>query len=237
MERLDFGRSFTFMFEDPEWIVKLIIGALVLLVGIVFSIVLVGIFAFFLFTGYMVAIVRQVARGEELPLPAWQDLGPMLVDGLRVSVALFVWSLPMLLLYLPILIFSVFLNSGDGASNAVSVLLGVVVLVCGCLMLIYSIFLALVSPLIILQVAEKESLAAGFNFSRIFAQIRENLGPIVLVVIGTLVAQFLAGVVGLLLCGVGVLVTGVWAMWVQGHLIGQLGRLRRGQAAPAVVTS
>ncbi len=236
MERLDFGRSFTFMFEDPDWIVKLIVGALIFLVGMVFSIVLIGLLALLVLAGYMVAIVRQVARGNELPLPAWQDFGAILMDGLRVSVALFVWSLPTLILYLPILVLSLFSSSGGDMSNAASAMLAVVLLVCGCLMLLYSIFLAIVSPIVILQVAEEESIAAGFNFSRIFTLLREHLGTVVLVAIGIVVAQALAGLVGALLCGVGVLITGVWALWVEGHLIGQLGRLASSSPYPDVVT-
>ncbi len=228
MERLDIGRSFTFMFEDPEWVVKLILGALVFLVGLVFSVVLIGVLAFFVLTGYMVQIVRNVSRGEELPLPAWSDFGNLFTDGLRVGVALFVWMLPLLFAYMPIMILMILTAGPEGSSDAVGALVALTMLVCGCFVLLYGILFALVTPVIILRVAEEQSIAAAFQFGEIFDTLRSFLGPIVLVVIALLVAQFLASLVGTLLCGVGILVTGVWVMWVEGHLIGQLGRMMRG---------
>ena len=34
-------------------------------------------------TGYFVRLVRNVARGDERPLPEWDDLGGIFSDGLR----------------------------------------------------------------------------------------------------------------------------------------------------------
>lgn len=233
MERLDLGRSFTFMFEDPEWVAKLIVAALIFLVSTVFSILLIGIVGFLILSGYMVAIVRQVARGEELPLPRWEQFGDLFMDGLRVGVALFVWSLPNLILYLPILIASIVASNGSDAAQAI---LLIITLGCGCLLFLYAIFLAVVTPAIILRVAEEQSIAAAFDFNRILGMVREHLGSFILVVVGMVIAQFVAAFVGLLVCGVGIFVTAIWAMWVEGHLIGQLGRLTSTSSYAEVVT-
>ena len=230
MERLDLGRSFTFMFEDSDWVIKLVVGALILLVSGVFSIFLVGFLGFVLLTGYMAAIVRHVARGEELPLPQWENFGDLFVDGLRVGIATFVWSLPALVLAVPIFITS--LLAVDG-SDAVAAVVTLILLVCGCLLLLYSLFLAVVSPVIILRVAEEQRLSAAFEVGTILGLVRSSIGPIILIIVASWIAQFLALVVGMLVCGVGVLVTWVWALWVQGHLIGQLGRLTSQVPEPA----
>jgi len=229
MGRIDIGRSFTFMFEDSDWVVKLILGALIFLVGVTLSIVLIGFLAFLVLSGYMVAIVRNVSRGEELPLPAWSDFGALFMDGLRVGGALFVWGLPALVGYLPLVVLMAMAGGQGQMGTAMETIITLLVFVCVCVLFLYSIFLALVSPIIVLRIAEEQRFAAAFQFGRIFSTLRANLGAVVLVVIATFVAQLLATLVGTLLCGVGVLLTVVWGMWVQGHLIGQLGRLMHPQ--------
>ena len=233
MERLDFGRSFTYMFEDSEWLVKLLVAAFIFFVSLLFSVVVVGLVGFLVLSGYMVAIIRQVARGEDLPLPRWADFGILFMDGLRVGVATFIWSLPAFIFYLPILVVSLL---ASGGSDTMSVLLGLITLACGCLLLLYSLFLAVVSPVVVLRVATTQRLGAAFDFAEIFEFVRTYIGPIILVVVGSLVAQIVAGLVGVLLCGLGILVTLVWAMWVEGHLIGQLGRLQQPAVQGEVVS-
>ncbi len=49
---MDFGKAFTFMFEDPDWLRKLGIGTLVGLVGLLFSPVLIGFIPLIILFGY-----------------------------------------------------------------------------------------------------------------------------------------------------------------------------------------
>ena len=65
MENL--GRSFSYMFEDKDWFQKILIGAAFCLL----SLVLIGI-PFVL--GYLLQVARQSSHGQELPLPAWDNL-------------------------------------------------------------------------------------------------------------------------------------------------------------------
>lgn len=232
MEMLNVSRAFTFGFEDEQWIVKLLVGALLLLVSLVFSIVLVGILPALVLSGYSVAIARNVGRGEELPLPQWEALTGMLADGFRLAVAYFVWGLPILVLLLPGLL----LSAAAGDNNALATVAALVLAVCGCLAFIYGIFLALLSPIIMWQIADEERLGAAFDFSRILSILRANLGQVIILVVVLLAAQLVAALVGLLLCGVGVLVTSIWGLWVEGHLVGQLGRLAGSREVAAPLT-
>src|SRR6185503_25419 len=73
---LDLGRAFRFVVEDPDWIKKILIGGAFTLLAAV----LVG--APFVM-GYLVRLTRNVARGEPRPLPEWNDLGGLFMEGLR----------------------------------------------------------------------------------------------------------------------------------------------------------
>jgi hypothetical protein len=59
---MDIGKSFTFVFEDQDWIVKILIAGAILLVGILFSWLLLIplILALALLGGYGVEIMRRV---------------------------------------------------------------------------------------------------------------------------------------------------------------------------------
>jgi len=55
---MDFGRSFTFMTEDPQWINKLLIAGVMLLAGVLLSFIIVGIVPLLIFAGYLVELLK-----------------------------------------------------------------------------------------------------------------------------------------------------------------------------------
>ncbi len=73
---LDFSRALRFFFEDPKWVTKIILGGL-------FSILSIFLVGTFFVAGYVVGLTRRTARGESQPLPEWDDLGTLFVDGAR----------------------------------------------------------------------------------------------------------------------------------------------------------
>jgi len=74
---VDFGRSFRFVVDDPDWVKKVLIGAAFTLA----SSFIIG--AFFV-AGYWVRLVKNVAAGQPRPLPEWDDLGGIFGDGLKI---------------------------------------------------------------------------------------------------------------------------------------------------------
>ena len=75
---VDFGRAFTSVTEDPDWIKKVLIGGAFVLL----SSILVGI-PFVL--GYVGRTLRNVVAGAARPLPEWDDLGGIFSEGLRLA--------------------------------------------------------------------------------------------------------------------------------------------------------
>ena len=89
------GRAFSFMFEDKNWVVKIILGAVFNLL----MLVLVGI-PFVL--GYLLELAKNSSEGKELPLPEWDKLGDKFVRGLIYLVILIIYSIPgMILSFIP----------------------------------------------------------------------------------------------------------------------------------------
>jgi hypothetical protein len=85
---MDFAKAFSFVFDDPDWIQKIIIGGIVSLIPVV---------GWLLVMGYMIAVGRNVIRGNPQPLPDWADFGQFLVDGLYGFVIGLVYALPILI--------------------------------------------------------------------------------------------------------------------------------------------
>lgn len=219
---MDVGKSLSFVFEDKRWLEKTLIGGLILLGTLVLSWTFIGlIVGAGLLYGYMVEVVRNVRRHAPYPLPEWDNWGDKIVLGIKYGIVYLVWSLPLLLIWIPFIILTILV--GESGSDTASVIFAIV-LVCGtCVVLLYSLLLLLVSPGITIRFAERGNIADGLAVSAILSFTREHLGDVILAVIVILAVNLLAAVVGLILCGIGLLFTNFWAMVVMGHVYGQIG--------------
>lgn len=219
---MDIGKSISFVFEDKQWLPKVLIGGLVLLGTILLSWTVVGLFVGMgLLMGYSLDLLKNVRRGDPQPLPEWDDWGDKIVKGLKLFVVFFVWSLPLIIISLPSLLLSAL---ADSSGSDVTTVLTVVTLCLSCFQILFGIALALFTPAILIKFAENESMADAFAFSEIFRFTREHLGEIIIAILVVWAVQIVAGFIGTLLCGVGLLFTGFWTLLVQAHLYGQIGR-------------
>ncbi len=64
------------LFSDPSWFIKVIVGALLMIVPI----------AHFLAFGYLYAMIEQARRGESIDFPEWGDWQRMFLNGAAVFV-------------------------------------------------------------------------------------------------------------------------------------------------------
>src|SRR5947209_4348294 len=83
----DFLKPLTFVFDDPRWIQKVLIGGLF----IIASFILIGVFFIF---GYMARLARNVIRGDQYPLPEWDDLGEYFSEGVKLFVVGLIYAIP-----------------------------------------------------------------------------------------------------------------------------------------------
>ena len=87
---MDAEKSFTFPFEDKEWISKLGLGAVIGIVPILN----------FAWSGYLVDIIRNVMnQRDSKPLPTWDDLDKKFNEGLILFGAGLVYAPPILIAF------------------------------------------------------------------------------------------------------------------------------------------
>ncbi len=222
---MDFGKAFTFMFEDPDWLRKLGIGTLVGLAGIIFAPFLIGLVAIIALLGYALDTLRNVMDGRERPLPEWEDWGGFLVRGFRLLAAFFVWLLPAILAAVPLGIGSALADRGRGMEAV-----GILLIICSsCVLVLWGLFVTLISPAIYARLARLDRFSAAFEFGKIWAFTRDNIGNVIIAILLTWVAGLVAGLIawlGVIALLIGVLITtpfaALWQYLVQAHLFGQV---------------
>lgn len=234
---MDFGKSFVYMFQDPDWFPKLAIGTLLTLAGIVLSPVLIGLIPLIIVLGYSLDVLRNVLARREHPLPEWQDWSGFLARGFKLFAALLIWSLPAIILAIPLIVGSAMANNRNAEAAAWTLI------ACGsCLTLLWVIVYYLVSPAIYVRVAAQDRFGAAFDFAEIWAFTRDNIGNIILATLLILLASVIivpiVGLIGLVVCLVGVLVSlpfsYLWQMLFMAHLYGQIGAYGSGPFGRAV---
>jgi len=212
---MDFGKSFTYMFDDPEWLKKLAIGGLLALLSII---PIVNIFTWLVVMGYFVRTIRNVASGRSLPLPEWDDWGGDWVRGALLAVASIIYGLPGTILSALGGSISGFIQQGSADPNAVASLC---VAGLGCLAGLWGLLVAIFMPAATINYAMKGDFASFFRFGEIWDFIRKNAGNYIIALLLGIVAALVAAL-GLVACGGGVFFTGFWAALVTAHLLGQV---------------
>jgi len=205
---MEYGKAFTFAFDDEEWVMKIILGGVFALL----SPVLVGI-PFVL--GYMLELIRNVAEGRERPLPAWDELGDKFVQGLVLFVILIIVGIPLYVFGCINWAFAALADSAD-----VEVLNLLVVLVSVCLGLVSAVYSALALPAFTIRYAVTRDFGATLNIGKAWGVLKANFGHYILIIIVSCLAGLIAQA-GVILCFIGVFLTWFWAFLVQGHLYGQ----------------
>jgi len=209
---MDFGRAFTYAFDDKEWVTKLLIGGILSLIPIVNLVVL----------GYTLRTLKNVADGVEPPLPGWDDFADYFVKGLISCLGIVVWAIPILAVTGVVAALGIMaggLEPGYGYEGPVNLcFLGL-----NCLSVVYGLFLGVVLPAALTGYAITDEFGAFFRFGEIFRFIKSNLGNYVMAILLALMAQFVAGF-GVILCFIGVVFTQFWAGLVGAHLFGQVYR-------------
>jgi hypothetical protein len=223
---MDVNKAFRFMFDDKQWISKLLIGA-------VMSVLSFLIIPAFILQGYLVKIVRQVMDGNDSELPEWMDYGKLVRDGFFVTIGQLIWALPFILLMLIVGLVtgglgSVVDSSGDMVAAATT---GAGLLV-ACLVLLTVIAFLFLTPALLIQYARENEFGALFRFSEIFDIIRDHMADILIAflvsVVAVLAISVVTGIVAIVPCLGWIaaaligLAMGPYIQFVTGHLYGQI---------------
>ena len=236
---MDINKAFRFVFDDKQWISKLLIGVLMTVTGFLIVPALI-------LQGYLVKIVRQVMDGQDNELPEWSDYGNLLRDGFYLTVGQLIWFLPLILLLLIVGVTTGGFSSmvqGSDASALIATGGGLLMLCLGLLLVVAALFL---TPALLIQYAIKGEFGALFRFGEIRDLISNHMADILIAFLVTLVASFVISIVfgvlaiipclGWIAAIVAGLAVGPYISFVTSHLYGQIAAKRLGNKGAQMPT-
>ena len=200
--------AFAWPFRDPEWVPKLLIIALTLLIPIVGSIN--GL-------GWMLASLDRLRAGEERLAPAnlsylgrgLRLFAVELTYGVGIAVIAFV-------IFLPAIALSV--NQGQGSANGALIGAAVLLNLVGfSVITVLSLALTFAMPAIVLA-TDKGGVGAGINVRAVVRRSRMNLNHTLIAGLMLIAASFV-GSIGSVICVIGVVVTLAYSLAMQAWII------------------
>jgi hypothetical protein len=211
----DFAKPFTYVFDDPRWMQKILIGGLFYLAAMV----IVGLF---FIMGYMAQTLRNVIRGDATPLPEWENLGEFFNEGLRLVGVVLCWVLPLMIVAMLFIVpMALFGATGNEDLTAFG---GIFSGCLACLMIPLSLAVTFFLPGSLLFAIVEQRFGAAFEIGRLWRFIKANIGNYLLAIVVYLIARMIGGFGVILLC-VGVIFTAFWAFLITGHAFAQVYRL------------
>jgi Protein of unknown function (DUF4013) len=207
---MNFGLPFTFPFEDPDWLKKIALAALVSLIPIVGQLFI---------AGWMMEITRRVIKGEPVLLPDI-NFGEHLGLGFKQMVIGLVYALPMIVLAIPMAI----VGAGGAAAgmdeDTLAIVVSVISCCCGGLMFLYGLLLAFMVPAALGRFLDTGELGAAFKVKEVFALVKAAPVPFLIAIAGAIIAGMIAPIGGIAI-GIGAIFTTAYAMAIMGHFYGQ----------------
>ncbi len=229
---IDLGRAIQHPFEDKDWAVKMLVGAGISLVPILN----------FALSGYSLQVQRNVAQGQDVPLPRWDDMGKYLTDGLKVLVVQIIFAIPILVISFGLMVSGMLFGfSSDAMSRSMRDVAGagfsVLSLALTCLIMLYGVAYVIIQPATLIQLARTDQISSVFRFSEIMAIIKNRTGDYILALFMPVILSFaISAVFGFinLIPFVGLCITFIFIPFmflalpyisiVLGHIYGQLMR-------------
>ena len=224
-KNLDVGRAFFFPFRDPDWLVKLLVHGLLLLVPILGTIIL---------QGWQREIFMH-AREEEDELPEI-NIGKHLSDGLVPFAATFNVYLP----YIAVVLLAQVLIMGGAFGGLIAreelnepglAAIGIVLSLVGYLIM----FAAMLPMYAFLPEAQRRGFKGEplplIHFGPSVESLRAHPSHYLLACVFAFLFSFLGGI-GIYLCCVGFFITMPWCFAATAHILGQYDRIVDPPAEP-----
>ncbi len=223
---MEFGRAFSYAFEDSEWLKKVGIAAVVVLIPIVGGIVLMG---------WALELMRRVIADDPTPLPDWSDFGGFLSKGFKAFVVTLAYALPVILVVIcgQVVMVGSTAALGDSNPDAASTVALIASICMGCFALIFGILAGLLIPPALGNLASTGELGAAFRFGEVFGLLRSAIGPYLISIVIIAVISPLLASLGSLVCGVGALAAAAYIQVVTSHLYGQAYKVAKANATAA----
>ncbi len=212
------GDAFSFPFKGKDWFSKFALGA-------VFMVLCLFIVGFFILAGYYVRVTQRVMKQEEPLLPEWDDIGGKLVLGFKFCLVYLIYTLPIILLYIPLVAMAI-IGEISGQQEAAGIFTGIYTLGLFVLVIPYSLLLYAFMPIITYRFAERESIGDALDIGTLFKLFAQNWQDTLIVALIAVGVHSFAwvGIIGFF---IGVFFTIMYAYLISSFLFGTLYRSRR----------
>lgn len=219
-DRFDVGALLGFAFRDPRALSKFLVGCLAVLLIPLLGLGLVALL------GFAVRTARGALRGAEHPMPDWDDLGGLLLDGIKALGVVLAYSVAAVVLGVVLLAFCAFwLMIGESVGSPALVVTSVFGVVAAVFFLVLVGLLAKgLLPAGLLRLAATGQFGAAFRFGENLTLISENLRTYLYLLL-TLILFAILSDATVLLCIVGAIPGAFWGFAAAGAAIGHAGRL------------
>lgn len=204
---MDIGKSFSYMFEDEDWLKKILIGGIISLVPILN----------FAALGYYLDAMKKVMGGQEIPLPEW-EVGNHFMKGLFIFLAGLIYSIPMILV---MVVGGILVALLGGQGEEAGAAAGLCITALYCVIFLYALVLMVIMPAASILYAHTGEFGAFFRFGEILTLIKAKLGSYIVALLVAIAAFIIAEIVGSIACGIGIFFTMFWAYLVMSYLFGQ----------------
>ena len=203
---LDVGDILGAPFRDPRALPKFLGGCLAVLGILFFGLGLLALL------GYLFQTAQRARRGDEHPMPEWDDIGLLLADGLRVLGVILGHLLPLFALTVVTAILGIIPVLGSLASAALTPLTFLLCLLAFVLM-----------PVAVARMVASGEIGSAFRIQENLRFIQAHLGTYVVFVLIVILIEVLSNA-SVVLCGIGLIPGVFWAQAATGTAIGRMAR-------------
>lgn len=193
---MDYGRAFTYFFDDHEWATKLLITAGIAFISILLTPFFVGLAGWALLLGYQADLIRNLRDRHPTPLPRWDRYDVKLQRGASVLTAFIVYNIPNVLPSCCLLA-----TSGMWGDNFMgsAVSLGIVCCVFP-MLIIYNLITWPMLALGMARYAEENNVGVFFQFGDLFGTVYRNFGGTLVWSLMALMVNFVLGLIAAIPC-------------------------------------
>jgi hypothetical protein len=211
---MNFGRSFTYIFEDPMWTNKLVMITALSFASII---PIFGLLPLAALMGYLVELVGNMKARQPHPLPMWNNFERKLTTGGPVLLAIIVYNIPILFLFGCVWTSPGLVGGGDLGSM---VLLSLLCCTFPLIILFSSVLWSLLAVSISRYAANPRANVL-YEFGISWAAMTSNGGTVAQWLVYTLGVNVLLAICAPIVC-IGWIVGAALAIPIHGYLLGQL---------------
>ncbi|MCE9647866.1 MAG: DUF4013 domain-containing protein [Chloroflexi bacterium] len=173
---INLNQALSFPFQDSDSRKHFLIGCLVSLAAFIIPIL-----PLLMLYGYAIRIIKQVLNNESPQMVPWEDWTGMLRDGAKMFGVRIIYSIPILILAIPMLVsligMPIFMSSSNHSNlDALFPIFILIFLGSFCLIMPISLPLSVIIPAAEMHVVETDDFSAGFRFHEWWPVLRANIG-------------------------------------------------------------